>query len=72
MLAELDFSAMFDPEVTEIFRDEVWPELSRAGRWEGERPMLTVDGRRILVQQWMTAERDADGQLIRSCPPATT
>jgi diguanylate cyclase (GGDEF)-like protein/PAS domain S-box-containing protein len=64
-LSELTTTVLYPPDAWELFLAEAWPALRAGERWEGELPMLTADGRRVQVQQWMTGERDENGRLVR-------
>ena len=60
-----DPQSMYSQDALDLFWNEAWPALREQGRWEGELPMRTASGRLIQVQQWVTADFDADGQLVR-------
>ncbi len=64
-LDRIEVAHLYGRDATAIFEREILPSLESVGQWEGELPMVAANGRVIQVQQWITAERDADGRLLR-------
>ncbi|MDH4146728.1 MAG: EAL domain-containing protein, partial [Acidimicrobiia bacterium] len=62
---EADLALLYPPDAWTHIHDEVWPTLQRDHRWEGELPMRTAAGQQVAVQQWITAEYNAAGDLVR-------
>ena len=59
-LERLRLSSLYGPDAEILFRSTIWPALLQDSRWEGELPMTTAAGTTIHVQQWITADRDAE------------
>jgi len=64
-LDRLRLSDLYGPDAVLLFRSVIWPALREHSRWEGELAMTTAAGRTIDVQQWITAERDGNGRIVR-------